>query len=58
MVEASAREVVAIDTHGKMAKMDGRFPHWVAPYSGERYSVIWFTTVAEHHQPLTKAVFD
>ena len=28
MVEAAAREVVAIDTKGRMAKCDGRFPHW------------------------------
>ena len=24
--------------------MDGRFPHWVAPYTGERYSVIYYQT--------------
>lgn len=57
MVEANAREVVAINTHGRMAKCDGRFPHWVAPYSGERYSIIWFTTSPEYHEEMATAVF-
>ena len=36
-VECSARELASIDTHGRMAKVDGRFPHWVLPYEGERF---------------------
>ncbi len=56
-VEASPREVAVVDTRGRMAKLDGRFPHWVAPYTGERYSLIWF----RKEGPLvakTTAVFD
>ena len=30
-VEYSPREVAHVDTHGKLAKVDGRYPHWVAP---------------------------
>lgn len=26
---------------GRLAKVDGRFPHWVTPYTGERYSLIY-----------------
>lgn len=43
-VECGPRDVAVVDTKGRMAKVDGRFPHWVSPYVGERYSVIWFTT--------------
>jgi hypothetical protein len=31
MVESDPRTVYAVDTHDAMAKVDGRFPHWVAP---------------------------
>ena len=45
MVEAEPRTVYEVDTHDAMAKVDGRFPHWVAPYTGsERFSIIWFRT--------------
>ena len=30
-----------------MGKVDGRYPHWVTPYTGERYSVIYYRTVGE-----------
>ena len=43
-VECGARELASIDTHGRMAKVDGRFPHWVTPYEGERFSLIYYTT--------------
>ena len=36
-----------IDTRGRVAKVDGRYPHWVAPWSGERYSVIVYKTRGE-----------
>jgi hypothetical protein len=39
-----------------MAKVDGRFPHWVDVYEGERYSIIWFRTKGEP-TPQTTAVF-
>jgi hypothetical protein len=48
--------VQVVDTKGRMAKVDGRFPHWVSPYTGERYSIIWFTTDGEL-VPRTVAVF-
>lgn len=36
-------EVVIIDTHDRIAKVDGRYCHWVKDWKGkERYSVIWF----------------
>ena len=56
-VESGARQLVRIDTKGRMAKFDGRFPHWVLPYEGERYSIIWFRTTGPP-TPQTTAVFD
>jgi hypothetical protein len=41
-VESGAREVSMIDTRGRLAKVDGRCPHWVAPFEGERFSVIYY----------------
>lgn len=55
-VECSAREVAEIDTRMRLAKVDGRFPHWVTPYEGERYSIIWFRTEGLPSSPTT-AVF-
>ena len=43
-VEEEPGKVVAINTYRRLAKMDGRFPHWVEGYSGERYSVQFFRT--------------
>ena len=34
--------VTVINTHNRLAKCDGRFPHWVSKYEGERYSVVFF----------------
>ena len=56
-VECSAREVAVVETKGRLAKIDGRFPHWVEPYMGERYSIIWFRTEGVAERP-TQAVFD
>ena len=56
-VEESAMQVAKVDTRGAMAKVDGRFPHWVLPYQGERFSIIWFTT-AGTVVPATTAVFE
>ena len=55
-VEASAREVAHVDTRHRLGKVDGRFPHWVAPYQGNRYSVIYYQTRGEEI-PRTFAVF-
>ena len=43
-VEASPTEVVVAETKGRPAKVDGRYVHWVAPWTGERYSVIVYKT--------------
>ena len=37
-VEASPTEVVRVETRGRFACVDGRFPHWVSAYTGTRYS--------------------
>ena len=44
-VEVSAREVAHVDTRGRLARVDGRYPHWVAPWEGpERFSIITYRT--------------
>ena len=43
-VESAADEVSVVTTRRRAAKVDGRYPHWVAPWSGERYSVIVYKT--------------
>jgi hypothetical protein len=43
-VEVSAREVAHVDTRHRLGRVDGRYPHWVAPYEGNRYSVIYYHT--------------
>ena len=44
-VESGPEEVSVVDTHGRAAKVDGRYPHWVSPWTGdERYSVIVYRT--------------
>ena len=55
-VECGVHDVGVIDARGRIAKVDGRFPHWVRPYPGERYSIVWFMTHGETI-PRTKAVF-
>lgn len=56
-VECSATEVAEVDTRGRLAKIDGRFPHWVTPYKGgPRYSLIYYVTSGEV-VPQTTAVF-
>jgi hypothetical protein len=55
-VEAGPLDVVCIDTFRRVAKMDGRFVHWVTAYKGERYSVIYYRTEGAV-VPKTRAVF-
>jgi hypothetical protein len=60
MVECSARVVAHNNTKGRLAKVDGRFPHWVAPYDSEnkeRFSVIYYQTMGEY-QPIGNSVFN
>ena len=33
--------VAEVETKGRLGKVDGRFPHWVTPYYGDRYSLIY-----------------
>jgi len=51
-VESAPGEVSVVTTKSRAAKLDGRFPHWVAPWRGERYSAIVFKT---RGTPTTKA---
>ena len=45
--------VLQVDTRNRLGKVDGRFPHWVAPYdeSAERFSLIYYQTEGQV-QPL------
>ena len=44
-IESGPLEVVVVNTKNRIARVDGRFPHWVRPYTaGNRYSVIYFQT--------------
>ena len=45
-----------VNTKGRLGRVDGRFPHWVAPYTGTRFSVIYYQTQGEM-VPVTTAVF-
>ncbi len=49
-VECSSFVVAEIDTHGRFGKVDGRFPHWVTPYKGTRYSLIYVSIIVVQHQ--------
>ena len=63
-VECSPTLVAEVDTRGRLAKVDGRFPHWVTPYddpagggsSGSRYSLIYYATSGDV-VPQTTAIF-
>ncbi|KAG1662903.1 hypothetical protein FOA52_009686 [Chlamydomonas sp. UWO 241] len=57
-VESGPFEVTECDTLGRLARVDGRFPHWVIPYfgNGDRYSVIYFRTEGPM-TPITTATF-
>ena len=56
-VEQDARTVAEVDTRAGFAKVDGRFPHWVTPYEGERFSLIFYTTEGPT-TPQRTAVFE
>jgi hypothetical protein len=56
-VECSATVVAEVDTQGRLAKLDGRFPHWVTKYTGTRFSLIYYVTYGEVI-PQTTAVFE
>jgi hypothetical protein len=46
-VELDPMTVAAVDTRNRLGKVDGRFPHWVAPYEGERFSLIYYQTLGK-----------
>jgi len=53
MVECSARIVAHTNTKNRLSKVDGRFPHWVAPYDNinkDRYSVIFYETIGTYQK--------
>ena len=52
-VEAAWDTVAVCDSHDRFAKVDGRFPHWVDEYQGERYSLIYYSTTQEYQKPTT-----
>jgi len=59
MVECSARVVASVNTKNSLARVDGRFPHWVSPYNHtteERYSLIYYRTEG-HIDQIGPAVF-
>ena len=52
-VEADAFTVAHVSTHNRLNKCDGRYPHWVGNYEGERYSLIYYATSTEKHDYIT-----
>lgn len=57
-VEFDPMTVCEVNTKDRLGRIDGRFPHWVAPYENgkTRYSLIYYLTEGVV-QPKTKAVF-
>jgi len=58
-VEADAFTVAHVSTHNCLNKCDGRYPHWVSSYEGDRYSLIFYATSTSKHDyiPPTKAFY-
>ncbi|KAL7427374.1 hypothetical protein ACHAXM_000820 [Skeletonema potamos] len=58
MVECSARVIAQVNSKNRMAKVDGRYPHWVGPYDNtrDRYSLIYYRTDGDV-EPIGPAVF-
>jgi hypothetical protein len=51
------QRVLAVDTHDKLAKIDGRFVHWVRRFDGgDRYSLIFYATTGTR-TPRQRAVY-
>ena len=50
-VEADWDTVAISNSHNRLAKVDGRYPHWVEPYEGERYSLIFYSTTDGYQKP-------
>lgn len=56
-VEESPFVVRAFNTRGRLVCIDGRFPHWVSGYVGERYSVIFYRSAGDE-DPVSHAVHE
>lgn len=55
-VESSPQQVVVVNTKNRLAKVDGRYPHWVSPFRGERYSLIFYRVTGQT-TPMERAVY-
>lgn len=55
-VESHPLEITYVNTFERLGRVDGRYPHWVTPYTGERYSIIYYRTVGAA-DPMGPAVF-
>ena len=51
----SPGEVYVVNTRERIARVDGRFVHWVRRSKGERYSIIFFSTNPKHGAPQQRA---
>ena len=51
-VEVDSFTVAQVCTKECLGKIDGRFPHWVAPYEGDRYSLIYYSTWRQYEPPM------
>jgi hypothetical protein len=52
-------EIVMINTFQSIAKLDGRYIHWVRDFSGsERYSIIWFCVDPERRTQPERSVYE
>jgi hypothetical protein len=58
MVETDTFTVAHVNTRCRLGRIDGRFPHWVAPYDAgtERYSLIFYQTDGAYLTP-AQAIF-
>mmetsp|Transcript_16531 Transcript_16531/g.24519 ORF Transcript_16531/g.24519 Transcript_16531/m.24519 type:complete len:436 (+) Transcript_16531:66-1373(+) len=55
---AGGAEVILVDTRNRLARVDGRYPHWVRQYNvGCRYSLIWYRVAGQGTDP-QRAVYD
>ena len=43
-VQEETSSFAVVNTRNRIAKIDGRYLHWVRSYSGERYSLIFYNT--------------
>lgn len=48
-----------VNTHNRIARIDGRFVHWVRPWQdGDRYSLVFYDTSHRHPTPLLPTGID